>query len=161
LSSKQAHREVLQERIVRTIGRDLSEQMVHYHQAIAERLGLNMSDHKALDMVCTEGSLTAGQLAERTNLTSGAVTGLVDRLEQAGFVRRERDPYDRRRVIIQPNSEVQSLAAISNSFARALTEVCSRYTEEELATILNFTTALVTVLEAETAELESTLRNNP
>jgi len=158
LSREQTQRDVLAETIERTVGHDLSEQMAHYHQAIAGRLGLNMSDHKALDMVCTEGSLTAGQLAERTNLTSGAVTGLVDRLEQAGFVRRERDPHDRRRVIVQPSSAVQSLTMISDSLGQALAEICVRYTEQELATIVDFMATLTTVLEAETASLEATMK---
>lgn len=154
MSSELTQREVLVEVIERQVGHDLSEQMAHYHQAIAGCLGLNSSDHKALDLVCTEGSLTAGQLAERTNLTSGAVTGLIDRLEGAGFVRRERDPDDRRRVIIQPSSEVQSLAAISDSLASALAEVCSQYTDQELAIILDFTAAIVSVLQVETAGLQ-------
>ena len=99
--------------------------------------------------------MTAGQLAELTNLTTGAVTGLVDRLEQAGVVRRERDPQDRRRVIIQPSSDVLSLTAIFESLMRALGEVCSEYTNQELTTILDFMERIVAVLQAETSNLQS------
>ncbi len=139
--------------ITRIVVRDLNEQMAHYHEAIAERLGLTLADHKAFDLVCKAGPLTAGQLAQLTNLTSGAVTGLVDRLEQAGVVRRERDPHDRRRVIIQPSPNVQSITAILGSLSGALMEVCSRYTEQELTTLFDFTQRIVAILHAETAKL--------
>jgi len=154
LSSALTQPNVLQKTIVYKIGRDLSEQMARYHGAIAERLGLSVADHKALDLVCTAGPMTAGQLAELTNLTTGAVTGLVDRLEQAGVVRRERDPQDRRRVIIQSSSDVLSLMAIFESLTRALGEVCSEYTDQELTTILDFVERTVAILQAQTSKLQ-------
>ena len=144
----------MQKAIIYKVGRDLSEQMARYHGAIAERLGLSTDDHKALDLVCTAGPMTAGQLAELTNLTTGAVTGLVDRLEHAGVVRRERDPQDRRRVIIQSSSDVLSLTAIFESLTRALGAVCIEYTSQELTTILDFMERTVTVLQVETSELQ-------
>jgi DNA-binding MarR family transcriptional regulator len=143
----------LRQEIMRTVGRDLNEQMAHYHEAIAARMGLTMADHKVFDLICTTGPLTAGQLATLTNLTTGGVTGLVDRLEQAGLVHRERDSQDRRRVIIQPGPNVQSLAAVLSALSDGLAEVCSRYTSEELTTILDFTERIVAVLQAETARL--------
>jgi DNA-binding MarR family transcriptional regulator len=155
LSSELPQLDTLQKAIMHKVGHGLSEQMAQYHGAIAERLGLSRADHKALDLVCTAGPMTAGQLAELTNLTTGAVTGLVDRLEQAGVVRRERDPQDRRRVIIQPSSAVLSLTAIFESLTHALGEVCSEYTDQELTTILDFIERTVVVLQAETSKLQS------
>ena len=73
-----------------------------FHQAVAECVGLNVTDHKCLDVLVRSGPMTAGQLAQLTGLTTGAVTGVLDRLERAGFVRRQSDPSDRRRVIAQP-----------------------------------------------------------
>jgi DNA-binding MarR family transcriptional regulator len=143
----------LRKEIVRTVERDLNEQMAHYHAAIAAWVGLTMADHKVFDLICATGPLTAGQLAKLTNLTTGGVTGLVDRLEHAGFVRRERDPQDRRRVIIQPSPNVQSLATILRSLSAALAEVSSRYTDQELTTILDFSERIVAVFQAETAKL--------
>jgi len=69
-------------------------------------------------------------------------------------VRRERDPQDRRRVIIQPSSDVLSLTAIFESLTRALGAVCSEYTNQELTTILDFMERTVAVLQAETSELQ-------
>jgi DNA-binding MarR family transcriptional regulator len=160
LSNVLPQQPALQDAIKRSVARDLSEQMAHYHQAIAEQLGLSMADHKALDLVCAAGPLTAGQLAELTNLTTGGVTGLVDRLEQAGLVRRERDPHDRRRVIVQPSSDMPGLTAIFNSLIRALGEVCAHYTDQELRTILDFVLRFIAVLQAETAKLEQRIQSD-
>src|SRR5262245_36530954 len=82
----------------------MSTETVLLHQTIADRLGLNLTDHKALNFVLDAGKpITPGQLAALTGLTTGAITGIVDRLEAAGFVRRKRDPEDRRQVMIEIN----------------------------------------------------------
>src|SRR6516164_8923526 len=82
--------------------RQMSTVTILFHQAIADRLGMNVTDHKCADILLRSGPITAGELAQRTGLTTGAITGVIDRLEQAGFVRRAKDPGDRRRVIIEP-----------------------------------------------------------
>ncbi len=73
-------------------------------RAIAERVGLNATDFECLDVLDWTGPITAGELARRVGITSGAVTGVIDRLERAGWVRRAADPTDRRRVIVEPLS---------------------------------------------------------
>jgi DNA-binding MarR family transcriptional regulator len=70
-----------------------------------EEVGLNSTDFASLCLLLLHGPATAGRLAELTGLTTGGVTGLVDRLERAGLVRRELDPTDRRKVIIVPDAE--------------------------------------------------------
>src|SRR3954449_10629825 len=67
----------------------------------AERLGVNRTDLHCLNAIENAGGLTAGQLAAETGLTSGAVTGVIDRLDRAGFARRVSDPNDRRRVKVE------------------------------------------------------------
>ena len=71
-----------------------------YEAALAEHLGLNVTDLRALELVLSEPGMTAGRLADASGLTTGAVTGVVDRLERAGFVERRDDPADRRSVSI-------------------------------------------------------------
>ncbi|MFG2102712.1 MarR family winged helix-turn-helix transcriptional regulator [Micromonospora echinaurantiaca] len=71
-------------------------------QAAADRLGLGLADFKCLTALTEQGSATAGEIAQRTGLTSGAVTRMIDRLERAGWVRRRHDTVDRRRVIVEP-----------------------------------------------------------
>src|SRR5256885_1340126 len=77
-----------------------SGQGVIFGQAVAERAGISNSDLECMDFLIMEGRVTAGRLAELTGLTTGAITGVVDRLERAGYVRRERDETDRRKVFI-------------------------------------------------------------
>src|SRR5262245_49166933 len=85
--------------------RDISTETILLHQTIADRLGLSLTDHKALNFVLDAGRpITAGELALMTGLTTGAVTGIVDRLEHAGYVKRKRAAEDRRQVILELNS---------------------------------------------------------
>ncbi|MGH2460296.1 MAG: MarR family winged helix-turn-helix transcriptional regulator, partial [Chloroflexota bacterium] len=74
------------------LGRELSTAVVLFHEAIAERLGMSATEWKCLDVLGRAGPITARELAEQTGLTTGAITGLVDRLERAGYVRRVPNP---------------------------------------------------------------------
>jgi DNA-binding MarR family transcriptional regulator len=137
MSSRRAELLAALDRAMRTI----SAQSVLFSQAAAERLGLNSTDMECLDLLNLNGPVPAGGLAELTGLTTGAITGVVDRLERAGYVRRERDPHDRRKVIVQPILERQAEAApIFRPMAQAMDELFARYSDEELALILDFAT---------------------
>lgn len=120
-------------------GRQMSTSAIMLHQAVADRLGLHPTDHKCADLLCMNGPLTAGELAERTGLTTGAITGVIDRLEAAGYVRRGADPADRRRVVVQviPKS-LRQVGRLFEPLAAAMTQLCAQYTDRELATILDF-----------------------
>ncbi len=115
--------------------RQLSAATIMFHQAVADRLGINVTDHKCADVLLRNGPMTAGELAAYTGLTTGAITGVIDRLEAAGFARRVRDPHDRRRVIVEPLQKriERVIGPLFESIARASTELCSRYSTEELA----------------------------
>jgi DNA-binding MarR family transcriptional regulator len=80
--------------------RDNASLGVVLHQAIADRFGLGPSDLKCLDLARRERPLTAGRLAELTRMSTSAVTAMLDRLERAGFIERQRDASDRRRVYV-------------------------------------------------------------
>ena len=82
--------------------REISTETIMFHQAVADMLGLYITDHKCLDLIYRFGAMPAGRIAELTGLTTGAVTGIIDRLEKAGYVRRTNDPNDRRRTIVEP-----------------------------------------------------------
>ena len=73
---------------------------VLHGQAIAKKVGVNSSDLECLDLILLNGPSTAGEIARRTGLTSGAVTGLIDRLERLGLVERTADANDRRKVLV-------------------------------------------------------------
>jgi len=82
-----------------------------FDSVVIERAGLNRTDWRCLDILGTRGPMTAGQLADAVRLTTGAVTGVLDRLETAGLVRRIRDTKDRRRVIVEVTDELDRLGA--------------------------------------------------
>jgi DNA-binding MarR family transcriptional regulator len=139
------------------LGRELSARTLMFHAAIAERVGLSATEHKALDLLSRSGSLTAGQLAEVTGLTTGAITGLIDRLEKVGFVRRERDSSDRRKVVIYPVIEKieQEIVPLFVSMSQQTEILLSRYSEQELAIIQDFISRSIALLQAETNKLRS------
>jgi len=77
---------------------------LHNH-AIADAVGLHPTDQECIDLLDWTGPLTAGEIGGHLGLSSGAVTGLLDRLEAGAWVRRERDPRDRRRVVVHLSTE--------------------------------------------------------
>ena len=91
-------------RLVRAVGRTAVRHAA-FTQAVAQQLGIAATDLECLAVLHELGPASAGQLAEVLGLTTGAVTGVVDRLVAAGFVVRDSDPDDRRRVIVQPVAE--------------------------------------------------------
>jgi len=121
--------------------RDLSTETVLLHQAIADRLGLNPTDHKCLGLLVDAGRpVTPGELATMTGLTTGAVTGVVDRLEAAGFVRRTRDPEDRRKVGIEVvfDKVKRQVFPVFEQLAKRMGVVAGAYKQRELETIVSF-----------------------
>jgi DNA-binding MarR family transcriptional regulator len=135
-------------------GRQVSTATIMFHQAIADRLGLNVTDHKCMGLLLMKGPLTAGELAGMTGLTTGAITAVIDRLERAGFVRREDDPRDRRRVIVHGvPKRCRDIERLFEPFATKCAELGVRYKDEELAVILDFMTRSCDVLHQSTIEL--------
>jgi DNA-binding MarR family transcriptional regulator len=85
---------------LRLLGEIESTQTAMFHQAAAARYGLGVTDMKALGILLREGPQTAGALITQLGVTSGAVTGVIDRLQRQGLARREEDPTDRRKVLV-------------------------------------------------------------
>ncbi len=100
MSSPEIQRDALRAAILRATA-DLATSRTAYGEGIAARVGLAATDVEVLRLLGAEGAMTVGRLGELTALTTGATTRMVDRLEQAGFVRRVADPADRRRVNVE------------------------------------------------------------
>jgi len=119
--------------------RDASGQGVLYSQAVAQRLGINSTDLECLDFIVLRGPVTAGALAKATGLTSGAITGVIDRLERAGLACRERDPGDRRKVMVRALPMVEErVAPLFEPMRRAAMRTLASYRDKDLALLLDF-----------------------
>jgi DNA-binding MarR family transcriptional regulator len=123
--------------------------------AAADRIGINVTDLNCLNIVALDGQLTAGELARKTGLTTASITGVLDRLEQAGFVRRERDPHDRRRVIVRLDviRGMRDVAPVFAPVIQAWRGAAAGYTDEQLNLILDFQRELERIMRDALIEL--------
>jgi DNA-binding MarR family transcriptional regulator len=125
--------------IVGGLMRRHSTAAVLLHHAIAERLGLGPTDHKCLDLLRERGAMTGSELAAVTGLTSGAITGVVARLEGAGYLRREPDPHDRRKQILSPAPERErDLQGVFGPIREDATALLEGFDTHELTAIAEF-----------------------
>jgi len=109
-------------------------------QAAADRIGINATDLNCLNILSFSGHMTAGELARATGLTTASITGVIDRLEEAGYVSRERDPRDRRRVVVTLSLDqaMRNVASVFLPMMRDWRELATRYTDDELRVIVDF-----------------------
>lgn len=134
-----------------------SSTAVFFHAAIAAQLGLGATEEKTLLILSGSGPLTAGEIAERTGLTTASVTSLIDRLERKGFVQRVRDTTDRRRVIVEPNeTRLAELRQVFGSVQGAFTDLFDVYSDEQLATITDYLSRAVQRSREAIAQLSHT-----
>ncbi|MGW7680674.1 MarR family winged helix-turn-helix transcriptional regulator [Kribbella sp. NPDC054772] len=125
----------IQQRLIRFIA-----EVVLYNHAVSAKVGLGASDSQFMTLLQTHGPLTPRQLAEYTGLTSGTVTGVIDRLESHGFVTRRPDPGDRRKVVVTPSLEAiqEKLVPLYADQGERMHAVLASRSVEELKTISAF-----------------------
>lgn len=113
-----------------------------FFRVVATQTGMAAdTDIQVMDILDLAGEVSAGQLADLMGMTTGAIARILNRLEEAGLVRRERDPNDGRRVIVRlerGKDEMRKIHSILDSFEKTRDEVVSRYDEEQLAFLLEF-----------------------
>src|SRR3954471_4618167 len=121
-----------------------------FGQTVAIRFGLSESDVEALELLLDTGAATAGRLSELMGLSTGAVTRVIDRLEQAGYVRRVPDSSDRRRVVVQLVPEkMEAMEATMAKFGDKSAAEMKRYSDDELTVINDFLTRMAAVTRDE------------
>ena len=134
--SKRSRPELVQEFIAAVRASQTATEMLD--SAVADYLGLDRSAYRALDILDQEGPMTAGRLAERARLSPGAITALIDRLEEKKLARRLRDTGDRRRVLVEVTPELrrgaEQLYGTPDEGAQAL----AGYTDEQLQFLIDF-----------------------
>jgi DNA-binding MarR family transcriptional regulator len=112
---------------------------VLFGEAVAAGLGINHTDLECLGMVLLNDGMTAGEIAKASGLTTGAVTGVIDRLERAGLVHREADPRDRRKVHVRSTPKARSAGAGSyDSFGKAMDRLVESYSDGEIALLIDY-----------------------
>jgi DNA-binding MarR family transcriptional regulator len=108
---------------------------------VCQLLGINRTDARCLDILDQQGSMSAGDLAQESRLSTGAITAVIDRLERAGLARRVHDRADRRRVLIEltPKAHARANELMVEPMTELYTPMAERYSEEDLRLILDFT----------------------
>ena len=137
------------------LGRQVSDATILMHEAIARKAGLTGTDHKYLGILLQRGRLTAGDLSTLTGLTTGAVTGLIDRLEKKELVKREFDKTDRRKIWIVPNLEkANKLFENSHLDLRVQVEqLISTFSESEIQVIERYLKSSIEIMNQITRKL--------
>lgn len=134
--------------------RELAASLDALTNAASPHAGLNRTDMRALDIINMQQGLTAGQLASRLKLTTGAITGVLDRLERAGHARRTHDQEDRRRVVVQPTPEAKRFGSVVfRQLGEELDELLCRYEEPDRELIDSFLRQVTTLVSQRADEL--------
>jgi DNA-binding MarR family transcriptional regulator len=137
-SSQKTRDEIIQDLSLQF--RYTSANSVLFSQVVADKVGLHPTDNECLDYLILNGASTAGQLATLTGLTTGAVTAVIDRLERAGYVKREQDAKDRRKVLVVPQEEkiYREIAPHAMKMYTTFEQTCEGFSDEELAIVMRF-----------------------
>ncbi|MBL7704327.1 MAG: MarR family transcriptional regulator [Taibaiella sp.] len=151
--SKKAHNKAIEQ--FRKASRMYSDASIFMHEAIARKAGLSGADHKYLGLILQHKALTAGDIAKLTGLTTGAVTGLIDRLEKKQLLERQFTPNDRRKVMIIPNLEnsMRLLQPIFSELQEKTSALFNTFTEQEIQIIERYFTKATEIMKATTHQL--------
>lgn len=135
---------------LRKLGQRYAYTALQLHEAIARKAGFNATDHKYLGFFLQRGALTAGELARLTGLTTGAVTGLIDRFEEKGLVARQSDGRDRRKVVIVPDTRKISdlLRPFYEKFQTESEALLASFSAGELEVLERYFSKAIVLMEA-------------
>lgn len=138
------------------ISRNYSDASILMHESIARSVGLSGTDHKYLGLIIKKEEMTAGEIAEITALTTGAVTGLIDRLEKRKLVKRKADKTDRRKVLIVPNTQkaMELLQPIFNDLQKRTQELTETFSEAEMDVIKRYFISATEIMKTVTQNLK-------
>jgi DNA-binding MarR family transcriptional regulator len=127
---------------VREALRELGAELSRLNQSVGGRLDLKGTDLECLDLINRHGPLSPGALARRSGIHPATLTGVLDRLERGGWIVRDRDPADRRGVIVRAErgrgAEVLRLYLVDSGMNAALEEICAQYSDDELDLLAGF-----------------------
>ena len=130
---------------------------IQMHEAVARKAGLTGTDHKYLGFLIEKGQMTAGELSVLTGLTTGAVTGLIDRFEKKKLVKRKYAEDDRRKVIIEPNTEniMTLLAPLYKEFRNKSEKLTATFSDRETKIIERYFLKAIEMMNETTDKLNN------
>lgn len=142
---------------IRILSRQYSDTSILMHEAIARKAGLSGTDHKYLGLLIQNGQMTAGELSSLTGLTTGAVTGLIDRLERKKLVKRQFLKDDRRKVIIEPNSKniMTLLEPLFAELQKKSENLIGSFTDNEIKIIETYFSQAIEIMNETTNKLNT------
>jgi len=147
--------QALRERVMR-LGREVGARSMLFDQAVGAQLGISAGDLNCLDLVlqAQPEPVTPGRIAELSGMPTATLTGVLDRLERVGLIRRERDPRDRRRVLVQPVAKAMTtLADAYATLSAGYAALLARFDAQQLASFCEFFAGSLEVVEQSAAEL--------
>lgn len=142
---------------IRKLTQQHSYTSIQMHEAIARKAGLSGTDHKYLGFLIQNGQMTAGELSDLTGLTTGGVTGLIDRFEKKKLVKRQFAPDDRRKVIIEPNTKniMALLAPLYKEFRARLEKLTASFSNKEIKIIERYFLQAIEIMNETTYKLNN------
>jgi len=125
-----------------------------FHHIAADKSGLTITDSKTVSTLMQEGPMTAGDIAKRLSLTTGAVTSVIDRLENAGFAHRKADAKDRRKVIVElDGKKLKRASKLYDSIGKAFDKLLQNYSTDELKFLVDYYKVTIEHTKTEIAKL--------
>lgn len=142
---------------IRKLSQHYAYTSIQMHEAVARKAGLTGTDHKYLGFLIQKGQMTAGELSRLTGLTTGAVTGLIDRFEKKNLVKRQFSADDRRKVIIEPmtGNIMALLEPLYKDFRSKSEQLIASFSQEELRTIETYFSKAIEIMHSTTNKLNN------
>jgi DNA-binding MarR family transcriptional regulator len=139
------------------LGRKFSDSTILMHESIAKKAGLTGTDHKYLGLLIKHGVMTAGEFSKLTGLTTGAITGVIDRLEKKRLVKRTFDKADRRKIVLVPDYDktIKLMGATFTDLQSRIFALVSTFTDNETKIIEKYLLAAIAVMNEFTNELNN------
>lgn len=142
-------------RQIRKLSQQYAYSSIQMHEAVGQRAGLSGTDHKYLGFLLERGEMTAGELSNLTGLTTGAVTGLIDRFEKKKLVKRKLAEDDRRKVLIVPDTKriMALLQPLYKDFRARSEQLIASFSDRELKVIERYFRQAIEIMDNHTHQL--------
>lgn len=142
---------------IRKLSQHYAYASIQMHEAVARKAGLSGTDHKYLGFLIQKERMTAGELSNLTGLTTGAVTGLIDRFEKKKLVKRKFADDDRRKVFIEPNTQkiMSLLVPLYEEFRSKSEKLMASFSNKEIKIIEAYFSKAIEIMDETTSKLNN------